>query len=226
MKSHQWGQLFDANIDTYRGARPKRAEYVLDFIRSSGCDAHSILEMGAFSGKDIRYLAERLKESLCCSLDREYGVFDQAARDATSCVVADAFHMPFRDGAFRITFHSGLIVVFDDRQASAIIGEQLRVTSGYAIVFAHNRWNFFDVMVSAIRRMRGNSLFRYRRFTKGLLRNLVPADATIVRISYVDNMLINFTRRRAAWLLKPVSKVAGLADMLLCNEVVVIVKAA
>ncbi|QWF16043.1 class I SAM-dependent methyltransferase [Lysobacter capsici] len=225
MKSHQWGQLFDANIETYRGARPKRAEYVLDFIRSSGCDVHSILEMGAFSGKDIRYLAKRLKESLCCSLDREQAVFDRAARDATSCVVADAFRMPFCDKAFGITFHSGLIVVFDDRQSRAIIEEQLRVTSGYAIVFAHNRWNFIDIMVSAIRRARGNSLFRYRRFSKGLLRQLVPAHVDIVRIDYVDNMLVNVTRRRAPWLLKPVSRIAGLMDMLLCNEVVVIVRA-
>ncbi|MEI2454062.1 hypothetical protein ABU614_11710 [Lysobacter firmicutimachus] len=225
MKSHHWDALFDSNIELYRGARPKRAERVLEFLRDIDLMPASVLEMGAFSGKDIRYLSEKLPQTLCCSLDKERGVFDRAASAATSCVVADAFHMPFRDSAFEITFHSGLIVVFDDRQSAKIVEEQLRVTSGYAFVFAHNRWNFIDVLVSAAKRLRGNSLFRYRRFTKGLLRGMVPDNGALVRIEYVDNMLVNATRRRAPKLVGVVSRMAGFADAVLCNEILMIVKA-
>lgn len=225
MKPHRWDALFDANMALYRGARPKRAQYVLDFLVSSGLSPASILEMGAFSGKDIRYLAEKIPDALCCGLDKERGVFDALASRTTSCVVADAFHMPFRDRAFDISFHSGLIIVFDDLRSADIIREQLRVTSGYAFVFGHNRWNMVDILVAMGKRLRGNSLFRYRRFSKGLLRTMAPEGSTVVRIEYVDNMLLNLVRRRAPRLAGAVSGLARLANTMLSNEVVMVLKA-
>lgn len=226
MKAHQWDSLFDENIGRYRRARPKRAQYLLGFLDSIRYRPERILEMGAFSGKDISYLSERIGQALCCSLDKERAVFDSDAARTASCIVADAFRMPFRDGAFDLTFHSGLIVVFDDQQSAQIIREQVRITSGYAVVFGHNRWNLLDVMISMFKRVRGDSLFRYRRFTKGLLRGMVPEGASIVAIEYVDNMLINVFRRRAPNLAGVVEKVARLADPLLCNEIVMILRTA
>ncbi|MET4728967.1 hypothetical protein ABIE09_002779 [Lysobacter enzymogenes] len=224
MKAHEWDNLFDENIGRYRRARPKRGQFLEEFLQGKGIRPESILEMGAFSGKDIRYLSQRFGSAFCCSLDKERAVFDAAAVVATSCVAADAFRMPFRDRAFDLTFHSGLIVVFDDAQSAKIVQEQVRVTSKYAVVFAHNRWNVLDVAVSALKRTRGDSLFRYRRFTKGLLRNMAPDGTEVVALGYVDNMLVNLAHRRAPRLAGVASWLGRQFNALLCNEVVMVLR--
>ncbi len=224
MKPHEWDNLFDENIGRYRRARPKRGQYLADFLHANGIQPESILEMGAFSGKDVRYLSQRFERALCCSLDKERAVFDAAAVADTSCVVADAFRMPFCDRAFELSFHSGLIIVFDDAQSARIIQEQVRVTSKYAVVFAHNRWNALDVAVSTFKRIRGDSLFRYRRFTKALLRAMAPAGTEVVALEYVDNMLVNLANRRAPRLVGVASWLSRAATAPLCNEVVMVLR--
>jgi hypothetical protein len=222
---HQWGFLFDQNIDGYRASRPKRGEYIIRILGDMGVSApRSILEIGAFSGKDIRYLAREIPDAFCCSTDLEPRVFDDEAKAATSCVVANAFAMPFCDQAYEISFHSGLIICFDEVNASRIIEEQLRVTSRYAIVFGHNRWNFIDVFVSFMKRGRGNSLFRYRRFTKAIFRRISPRSGQIVRLEYTDNMASNFARRHGLRTIAGfVDRFGGVLSPILCNEVVMVI---
>lgn len=223
MSNHEWAPLYQENVERYRTARPKRANYIIDFLRSRNEEVpRSILEVGAFSGKDIAELSTLFTDASCYAMDREIEVFSRGPGENVSCMVADAFRMPFRDGTFDIVFHSGLIVLFDNEQASLLVTEQVRVCRGLAFVFGHNQSNIFDLIMSSIRVAKGDSLYKFRRFSAAEMLDLVPPDSLLESVEYTDNMLENFVGRTMPFLLGPLRPIARLLRRWLCNEIVVV----
>jgi len=222
----KWDELIEKHGEQYRRSRPKRGQFVERYLKASDFSEVAekcFMEEGAFSGKDTIYLAENFPSSDFIVLDLELETLKGTRHDRVYPVRGDAFRLPFSDRSIDITFHSGLIVLFDNENSERIIAEQLRVTSGLAFVFAHNKANFVDIFVSwARRKWLGLGLYQYRRFTLKKLEELCSIHGTLLESGYTDNMLLNFTRRRLPFLAGTLEKTFRVMPAWLFNEVFVV----
>lgn len=224
----KWDELIAEHGEQYRRSRPKRGQFVERYLKSFGVPESSngsFLEEGAFSAKDTIYLAEKFPHANFVVLDLALETLKSNRQERVFPVSGDAFRLPFKDHSIDFTFHSGLIVLFDNDRAEKIVAEQLRVTSKIAFVFGHNKANFVDVIVSWVRRKWLRlGLYQYRRFTLDELVGLCSRHGKVIESGYVDNMLVNFTKRRMPFLSGVVERFFGVKPTWLFNEVFVVIE--
>jgi ubiquinone/menaquinone biosynthesis C-methylase UbiE len=124
---------------------------VVDQILAAGpVEGRRILEVGAGSGRDSVTLAEAgatsvLLDYSAASLEVARGVAAGAGR-GVHLVRADALRMPFRDGAFQVVFHQGLLEHF--RDPLPLLLENVRVLGigGILLVDVPQRFHLYTVL--------------------------------------------------------------------------------
>jgi ubiquinone/menaquinone biosynthesis C-methylase UbiE len=108
-----------------------------------------VLEVGAGSGRDsLRMAREGARVVL---LDYVMSAFEVITAQATgagvrvACVCGDATRMPFREGAFDLVFHQGLMEHFRDPQP--LLDENYRVTArgGFCLIDVPQRFHPYTV---------------------------------------------------------------------------------
>ena len=222
-----WGGLLEDNRNRYARARPKRAMYILNYIQRN-CDAmllESFHEQGAFSGKDIKHLKESLGVGSFCASDLSIPVVNHLKDQSLSAVACDAFHLPFRNSAFDLTFHSGLLVCFDNENAKDIVREQVRTTNKLAFVFVHNELSWVDKLSAFFKRVvLRKAIFSYRRFTKEELEDMCLGLEVSFEIYYIDNALVNFASRHIPFLSEWLKSFKWAAHKIFFNELVLVIK--
>jgi ubiquinone/menaquinone biosynthesis C-methylase UbiE len=110
-----------------------------------------ILEIGAGTGRDSFPLVQR--GGIVYQLDYAEGslrILKKLAAESNvevRIVGGDAFRLPFRDGAFDVVFHQGLLEHFRSRQAEALLRENVRVlkVGGYLLVDVPQRYHLYTV---------------------------------------------------------------------------------
>ena len=223
-----WSNLYSENRETYARARPKRGQLIAEFLQQQNLDVdgeHCFLEEGAFSAKDSLFLATLYRNSSFNVMDFNEDVLKDKAGDKLSCVCADAFNLPFKPRSFDVSFHSGLIILFNNLQVEKIVTEQLVVTRQYAFIFGHNVWNLVDIITSYFKRVvLGRKIFRFRRFSSAELKRLCSGKGEILQVTYCDNMIHNFIGRNAPALLPAVRKIKLFSLPCFYNEVMVVMK--
>jgi SAM-dependent methyltransferase len=152
-----------------------------------------VLEVGAGSGRDTL----RLVEAVAIGVVLDYSpaslalVREQArARGlAVHLVRADALAMPFRDGAFQVVFHQGLLEHF--RDPMPLLHENSRVTrrGGRVVVDVPQTVHLYTVMKQVL--IAFNAWFAgwETQFTPGALERRLAAAGLAVRRSYGDWMV-------------------------------------
>ncbi len=104
-----------------------------------------VLEVGAGSGRDSIEIARQGGKVIVLDyVFSSFSVIQPKAREAGCqvwCVCADAIQMPFREGAFDLVFHQGLLEHFRDPQP--LLRENFRVTrpGGFCLVDVPQRWH-------------------------------------------------------------------------------------
>ncbi len=226
--SDLWLDLFETNKLRYVHANPKRGRFIEKYFLGK-CEVSevgncSFLELGAFSAKDSIYLKGVFPEATFYLSDLSPEILKST--ETIDSFAADVFSLPLRDNAVDISFHSGLIVLFNNQDVKKIIDSQSRVTKKYSFVFGLNKFNFVDHIMSFYKyKIKGNELFRYRRFTKSELCDMVKtSDAVSVEAFYHDNMVENFSRRHDFFLLKVIAKLFIFKLPFFYNEVVLVMK--
>ena len=222
----KWAELLLENRTVYAKSRPKRAEFILKYLEERGTFRvlTSFHEQGAFSGKDIKHLKEQIGSGLFFASDLDVAVASRLAEHGVNVVAGDALALPFKDESFDLTFHSGLIVCFDNEGARAIVQEQLRSTSKIAFIFAHNEYSWIDKVSSLYKRwVRKEDIFTYRRYTGEELAALLAGPHGQVDIIYYDNALLNFLGRHSSFAKRLFTRVGAGRLRCLCNEVVMVV---
>ncbi|NNN26856.1 MULTISPECIES: class I SAM-dependent methyltransferase [Pseudomonas] len=221
-----WSDLYENNIRTYQKGRPKRGMFIAEYLIRTGLheQVENFLEEGSFSAKDSIYLANRFPGKTCIATDLNESAMRGAALAQVKSCVADAFALPFAAKQFAVTFHSGLIVLFDNADALRIVNEQLRVTEKVAFTFAHNQHNFLDGLASRLKRLFGKKIFNFRRYTWADLQAIGEQTGLPYEVIAYDNMLENFLSRNVSWLLPAVKLVKLHRSRVFANELVLIIK--
>ncbi|HEX8904985.1 MAG TPA: class I SAM-dependent methyltransferase [Longimicrobiaceae bacterium] len=108
-----------------------------------------ILEVGVGSGAQSALLSRWAERVV--TIDNDQRIM-RAARPnlerfgpRTRLVLADAFRMPFADGAFGVSVSQGLMEHFDDEGIAGLIGEQLRVCRSVVFSIPSDRYPRQDV---------------------------------------------------------------------------------
>ena len=225
--SKTWSELLGDNEELYRRSRPKRAMFILDYLKRH-CPSLSIEsyhEQGAFSGKDIKHIKDCVGEGRFYASDLSVEVAGYLGKQGLNALACDAFSLPFRDDTFDLTFHSGLIICFNNEDALAILREQIRTTAKIAFIFAHNELSWIDRMAALYKaKVQGKDIFNYRRYREEELLEMAGKMGVEAEIYFFDNALVNFVGRNFGRFDKVLS-LFGLADRkMFFNEIVMVVR--
>ncbi|MBP6874881.1 MAG: class I SAM-dependent methyltransferase [Candidatus Eisenbacteria bacterium] len=146
-----------------------------------------VLEVGAGSGRDSIELAR--SGAVVFLLDyvaSSFTVVRTVAKEAGQtvfCVCGDATRMPFRDGAFRLVFHQGLMEHFRDPRP--LLSENLRATEpgGYCLIDVPQRYHPYTLAKHAMIAMNRWFAGWETEFSPGSLSRVVrEAGFGVVRI--------------------------------------------
>jgi len=164
-----------------------------EILRDGAVTGQPVLEVGAGSGRDTL----RLVEAGAIGVVLDYSpaslalVREQArARGLTVHLVqADALRMPFRDGAFAVVFHQGLLEHF--RDPMPLLKENVRITrrGGRVVVDVPQAFHLYTLMKQTL--IAFNAWFAgwETQFTPGGLERRLREAGLIVRRTYGDWMV-------------------------------------
>ena len=176
-------------------------------IQSDGPVAgRRVLEVGAGSGRDTMALARAgavavvvdyapMSLELVARQSREQGV-------PVALVRADALAMPFRDGAFAVVFHQGLLEHFRDPRP--LLAECARVTErgGRMVVDVPQTFHAYTAMKQILIALDRWFAGWERQFTPAELERLVAASGLTVRRTYGEWMVPGLAYRVVREVLK------------------------
>lgn len=222
--NQEWGDLLAQNIATYSVGRPKRGQFVHAYLDAHAESPESILELGAFSGKDSLYLQQRYPSCRFIAVDKVSDVALHLKRMGLQACVADALRLPFSDNSFDVTFQSGLLILFSNEEARRIIEEQVRVTRRVAFVFAHNQRGLPDRLGAFIKRtVLGKEIYHFRRYTVEELTEILRSLGLNGLALYHDNALRNAIGRTVPSLTPLIERLGLHKSPYFMNELVLIV---
>ncbi len=118
---------------------------ILAQVTALPLEGRRVLEVGAGSGRDSLEIARR--GARVYLLDYVMSAFDVIRPLAASagthvfCVCGDALHPPFRDGAFDLVFHQGLMEHFRDPRPLLAANFQLTAPGGHCLVDVPQRYH-------------------------------------------------------------------------------------
>ena len=155
----------------YSSGNPRLGKWISSTYRVAGAE---ILEIGAGSARESRFLAARAKCVNCVDFSPAAINLLTKSRlpENMKVLVADASVLPFPEKAFDLSFHKGVWVLFnEDEKLELFLEEQLRVTKGVVLAIVQNARNFKQVKEADLRSV-SDPLFRIRFFDPDELKNL------------------------------------------------------
>jgi SAM-dependent methyltransferase len=161
--------------------------------RDGAVAGRRVLEVGAGSGRDTLALARA--GAVAVVLDYSPASLELVRRQAreqgiaVGLVRADALAMPFRDGAFDIVFHQGLLEHFRDPRP--LLAENARVTArgGRVIVDVPQTFHPYTAMKQVLIALDAWFAGWETQFTPGGLEGLLAASGLVVRRTYGEWMV-------------------------------------
>ncbi len=164
-----------------------------EVLRDGDVRGRAVLEVGAGSGRDSVALAragaamvvlDYSPASLALVRDQA-----RAAGVPIGLVRADALAMPFRDGAFDVVFHQGLLEHFRDPRP--LLAENARITrrGGRVIVDVPQTWHPYTLMKQALIAVNRWFAGWETQFTPGELEGRMREAGLVVRRTYGEWMV-------------------------------------
>ena len=169
-----WNKIWQRNADIYYKTFPRMGLIVYLFLDGT---QGPVLELGSGSGRDLMALSLFGVESTV-GVDLSTKAVEIASKRSismglsTEFVLGDAFNLPLRDESFSLSYHSGLLGLFDDNRAAELLREQSRVTNRKIIIFVHNARNERLMEIFRIK-SKENKLYDIRFFHLNELMNVV-----------------------------------------------------
>jgi SAM-dependent methyltransferase len=152
-----------------------------------------VMEVGAGSGRDLLALARAGAVGVVLDYSpASLGLVRRQAREQgvpVLLVQADALRMPFRDGAFDVVFHQGLLEHF--RDPLPLLRENARVTArgGRVIVDVPQTYHPYTLMKQILIALNRWFAGWETQFTPAGLERLLVANGLVVRRTYGEWMV-------------------------------------
>lgn len=187
-----WAAFWSANPDIDQ-VYSNEGRIVTELKRVREVGQARVLEVGAGSGRDSLDLAAEGARpvTLDYTLEALRIVRDLAGRSGApiDLVCADCTRMPFRDEAFDVVFHQGLMEHF--RDPSALLSENQRVLrpGGHLLVDVPQRYHLYTVMKHILIAMGRWFAGWETQYSIGELEQLVEHHGFRVRHRYGDWMV-------------------------------------
>jgi len=165
-----------------------------------------VLEVGAGSGRDTLELAHA--GAIAEVLDYSPASLDLVRRQAreqgleVGLVRADALAMPFRDGAFDVVFHQGLLEHFRDPRPLLAEGARITARGGREVVDVPQTVHPYTAMKQLLIALNAWFAGWETQFTPGRLERLVRESGLEVRRTYGEWMVPGLAYRVTRELLK------------------------
>jgi SAM-dependent methyltransferase len=164
-----------------------------EILRDGAVAGRRVLEVGAGSGRDALALARA--GAIAVVLDYSPASLELVQRQAreqgipVGLVRADALAMPFRDGAFDVVFHQGLLEHFRDPRP--LLDENARVTArgGRVIVDVPQTFHPYTAMKQILIALDAWFAGWETQFTPGGLERLMSTSGLVVRRTYGEWMV-------------------------------------
>ena len=164
-----------------------------EVLREGPVEGRRVLEVGAGSGRDTLALARAGARAMVVDYaPMSLELVARQARDqglGISLVRADALAMPFRDGAFAVVFHQGLLEHF--RDPHPLLRECARVTerAGRVVVDVPQTFHPYTVMKKILIALDRWFAGWERQFTPAELEGCLRASGLAVRRTYGEWMV-------------------------------------
>ena len=183
-----------------------------EILRDGAVTGRRVLEVGAGSGRDTLALARA--GALAVVLDYSPASLALVQRQArvqgvaVGLVRADALAMPFRDGAFEVVFHQGLLEHFRDPRP--LLAENARVSArgGRVIVDVPQSFHPYTAMKQVLIAFDAWFAGWETQFTPGGLERLLGDSGLIVRRTYGEWMVPGLWYRVLREVLKRATRIA------------------
>jgi SAM-dependent methyltransferase len=164
-----------------------------EILRDGAVAGRRVLEVGAGSGRDTLALARAGAAAVVLDYSpASLGLVQRQARAQgvpVHLVRADALAMPFRQGAFDVVFHQGLLEHFRDPRP--LLAENARVTArgGRVIVDVPQTLHLYTAMKQVLIAMNAWFAGWETQFTPGALERLLRDSGLAVRRTYGEWMV-------------------------------------
>jgi SAM-dependent methyltransferase len=148
-----------------------------------------VLEVGAGTGRDSLELAARGAEVWTLDYsDESLALIRAAAGERVQIVCGDALALPFRNEAFDIVFHQGLLEHF--RRPLDLLAENHRVLrrGGCLLVDVPQRWHYYTAMKHALMAVDRWFAGWETEFSAGELRGLMQEAGFTIEGFYGENL--------------------------------------
>jgi len=177
-----------------------------EILRDGAVAGRRVLEVGAGSGRDTLALARAGAEAVVLDYaPTSLELVERQAREqgvVVHLVRADALAMPFREGAFDVVFHQGLLEHFRDPRP--LLAENARVTArrGRVIVDVPQTFHPYTAMKQVLIALNAWFAGWETQFTPGVLERLLSDAGLEVRRTYGEWMVPGLGYRVLRELLK------------------------
>jgi SAM-dependent methyltransferase len=165
--SFQWDKWFHC----YSQGNPRLGKWLASKYAVTNA---TILEIGAGSGRESRYLSHSAKSVTCADFAPSAVrlLANSNLPSNMNVVEADAGNLPFSNKSFELTFHKGFWILFDNNEKlEQLLLEQLRVTRNVTLAIVQNGLNLKQVR-EAKAMAQNDPLFHFRFFIPHKIKNL------------------------------------------------------
>ena len=177
-----------------------------EILRDGPVAGRRVLEVGAGSGRDTLALARAGASAVVLDYSpASLALVQRQAREqgaVVHLVRADALAMPFREGAFDVVFHQGLLEHFRDPRPLLTENARVAARGGRVVVDVPQTLHLYTAMKQVLIAMNAWFAGWETQFTPGELEGLLAASGLVVRRTYGEWMVPGLWYRVLRELLK------------------------
>jgi ubiquinone/menaquinone biosynthesis C-methylase UbiE len=139
--SEYWSDAWVSHIENYLSAPPRCGIWLNFYFADKSL---MFLECAGGSCRDSRYLHDKGFKSMGTDFDENTLSYVRKRYGNSKFLLQkeDGFNLSFNENSFDVVFNNGFWVCFnDDEKIVNLLEEQVRVSSKYLVVMAHNKKN-------------------------------------------------------------------------------------
>ena len=167
----EWDSQWETWFHRYSQGNPRLGKWLLSNYSITN---ENILEIGAGSGRESRFLSQKVKSVTCVDFAPHAVrlLANSSLPGNMHVLMADAANLPFPDKYFDLTFHKGFWILFDSNaKLEILLHEQLRVTRHISLAIVQNGLNDRQVREAGTKAQK-DPLFRFRFFIPSEINSL------------------------------------------------------